>query len=349
MEYYFHRVHSSRISQEGATEVALRPTFPDNSVYGSWGLFLQDEASLSSDLTATAGVRFGRESMNSPLEIPFERYQATFTDLTGSLALCYLITPKVNLVGRWSRGFRSPNLNDAVVLKYSSSGVDAPNSELGPETLYCYEIGAKVASHTAQGSFFVFYNQLKDLIDRRPGTYNGLRFFDENGNGIQDGGEQPVFQKANVGRARIMGFEFAGRIRLSHALQGRTSLSWTYGVSVSDDEPLSRIPRCKVCWQCARASAGISGGKRLFDSLRVSVVSLSGTLTTLGSSREVPQVGAFLIHPCNTQSEISQSQHALKTYLTARTRSTDPEYFRPAGELVFQLGELSIRKQRLIQ
>lgn len=242
MERYRHKVNSKSTHLRATVVESARPTFPDNSRYSSIGLFIQDEWSIRDDLRLTLGMRYSRIDVSSPLEEPFGEYDRDFWDLTGSLAVSYLVAPEVNLVGRWSRGFRAPNLNDAVVLKYSSSGVDAPSPSLNPESSNDFEIGVKVSAARVGGSVFLFYNQLDDLIERRRGEYNGLTFFDENGNGIQDSSEFDIFQKFNIGRACVYGFECESGISIGRSWEARANLSWTFGENQTDSEPLSRIP-----------------------------------------------------------------------------------------------------------
>jgi outer membrane receptor protein involved in Fe transport len=194
------------------------------------------------ELRVTGGLRFSLIDVDSPLEPPFVRYEKRFTDLTGSLGISYFISPRTNLIARWSRGFRAPNLNDAVVLKYSSSGVDAPSPDLDSETSHNFEIGAKIRGERFSGGLFLFYNQLNDLIERQPGTYQGLTFFDEDGDGLQDSTEFYIYQKFNSGRGRIYGFEYESELSLTDRLEFRSTLAWTFGENQTAHEPMSRIP-----------------------------------------------------------------------------------------------------------
>jgi hemoglobin/transferrin/lactoferrin receptor protein len=241
-EYYYDRIRSRSDTTDGGKTEPIRPTYPDDSRYHSAGLFLQDEWSLIGNLWLTAGIRYSLFVMNSPLETPFGEFDETYQNVTGSLAMSFKPVPSINLIGRWSKGFRAPNLNDAVVLKYSSSGVDAPSLELDPEHSNNYEIGVKINSQRATGSLFIYYNRLNDLIDRRPGIYKGKTFFDENGNGIKDSTEFDIYQRYNVGRAWIYGFEFESMIELNRFWEVRVNCFWTRGTNETEDEPMSRIP-----------------------------------------------------------------------------------------------------------
>ncbi|MCK4656782.1 MAG: TonB-dependent receptor [candidate division Zixibacteria bacterium] len=241
-EFYDDKINSERIQIQNGDSISDRPAFPDNSGYRSVGLFARDEYSLSTVLRMILGLRYSRYRVESPLGEPFGDLEETYSDLTGSLALTCRIVPELNLVGRWSQGFRAPNLNDVAVLKYSSSGVDAPSSGLKPEISNNFEIGVKMRRDNLSGSLFCFYNRLSDLIDRVPGTYDGKDFFDENGNGVRDPSEYDIYQRRNVGESDIYGFEMDNVVTLSDAWEMRANCFWTHGENRTDDEPLSRIP-----------------------------------------------------------------------------------------------------------
>ncbi|MFZ5981926.1 MAG: TonB-dependent receptor [Candidatus Zixiibacteriota bacterium] len=241
-EYYYDLVNSRSLKVESGAIEAVRATYPDGSEYRSAGLFVKDEWSFNPCWKLTGGVRFSWVGIDSPLEEPFDRLKQDFYDLTGSLAISYRPYETVNLIGRWSQGFRAPNLNDLVVLKYSSSGVDAPSPGLEPEHSNNYELGVKLDYERVNGSVFLFYNQLSDMIERMPGAYNGLTFYDSNGNGIQDDNEYDIYQKYNVSRSRIYGLEYESHVQISQRWEVRSNLTYTRGENQTGDEPLSRIP-----------------------------------------------------------------------------------------------------------
>ncbi|UCD94214.1 MAG: TonB-dependent receptor [Candidatus Zixiibacteriota bacterium] len=241
-EYYYDKIRSRTDKIINGTAERIRPTYPDDSRYRSAGIFLQDEWSLKNNLKLTAGIRYSLFGMISPLEAPFGEFDESYQDVTESLAMSFRPVQSLNVIGRWSRGFRAPNLNDAVVLKYSSSGVDAPSIGLKPEHSNNYEIGMKVNSQRGTGSLFFYYNQLSGLIDRKPGIYDGKTFYDENSNGIKEPGEFDIYQRYNVGSARIYGFEFESMVVLNDFWELRTNCFWTRGENGTEDEPMSRIP-----------------------------------------------------------------------------------------------------------
>jgi outer membrane receptor protein involved in Fe transport len=241
-ELYRERVRSARIETSGVDSRVARPTYPDNSSYLSSGFYLKAEIQPFPRLTLNCGTRYSYFEVDSELPAPFGEFQESYRDLTGSLNLRYAASPSLNLVGGWSRGFRAPNLNDLVVLKYSSSGVDAPSSGLRPEYSNNFEIGLKLHEREIRAGAFVFYNQLDDLLDRYPGEYDGKTWFDENGNGVRDSSEPDVYQRRNVARSRVYGWEAELWIPLGTRWQLRANAAWTWGENQTDHEPLSRVP-----------------------------------------------------------------------------------------------------------
>ncbi len=241
-EYYRDKVVSEATSVRDGVISEERPTFPDQSKYMSGGLFAQDDWLLRDEIKLTMGLRYSRITMKSPLEEPFGLFDENYENITGSMAISYMPVEEINLIGRWSQGFRAPNLNDAVVLKYSSSGVDAPSVGLDPESSNNWELGVKVQSDLVTGGLFFFYNQLSDVIDRRPGTYLGLTFLDEDADGVQGEDEYDIYQRFNVDRAHIYGFEYNGTWTLDQLWQIRSNCFWTRGDNETGDEPMSRIP-----------------------------------------------------------------------------------------------------------
>ena len=150
-EFYHDNVSSKQLEIDGGIAESVRGTFPDHSKYISSGVYLQDDWSVSDMLNLTAGARYNYYRAESPLEEPFGHYKDDFQDVTGSVGLSYRLADYLNLIARWSQGFRAPSFNDLVVLKYSSSGVDAPSPGLKSEHSNNFEVGAKVVTTATEG------------------------------------------------------------------------------------------------------------------------------------------------------------------------------------------------------
>jgi outer membrane receptor protein involved in Fe transport len=241
-EFYADRVSSWRQEETGESITSTRPTFPDGSKYRSLGFYVRDEMKLGARWRITAGARYSRFALDSELGEPFGTIEVDYDDFTGALSLGYLPREWLHLSAGWARGFRAPNLNDVVVLKYSSSGVDAPSTGLRPESSHNFELGGKINREALDAELFIYYMLLDDLIDRRPGIYNGLSWFDEDGDGLFDPGEAPIYQRFNADRARIYGWEMRVSWLPADRWQLRANASWTWGENSTLYEPLSRIP-----------------------------------------------------------------------------------------------------------
>lgn len=241
-EFYGDRLASGRTQEKAGILTSQRSDYPDGSTYQQLGLFLNDNLIFNSRLDVNVGLRWSHIHLTSPLEQPFGKFADNTSDFTGTIGLSYKPKRWLNLIGRYAKGFRAPNFNDTVVLKVSNAGVDAPSPGLLPEKSHNFEIGVKLNQEKLTGALFVFYNRVLDLIDRYRGTYQGLDFYDENGNRLRDPGEADIFQKRNVARGYIAGWEMEGSIQLSKQWSLKGWAFWTYGQDETFNEPLSRIP-----------------------------------------------------------------------------------------------------------
>ena len=245
LDYYSDDVQSTRVDTVDGVPTEARSNFPDGSKYFMAGLYLQDIYFLSETSTITAGARYSWSRAQTTLE-DFGDFDQTYDDVTASLRWSGEIQKDFRLFAGIAQGFRAPNLDDIAVLKSTNEGVDAPSPDLKSEESINYELGMKLNGARWQGTLVTFYSVFTNLIDRRPGTYLGLDFIDDNGNGIQDPDEENVVQKFNVGDAYIYGIEADGSVLLSRDFSVFGNASWLYGKNQTDDEPLSRIPPARL-------------------------------------------------------------------------------------------------------
>ena len=241
VEYYSDSVDSKRVDSDGGVDTSKPGTFPDNSEYLTSGVYLQDEYMPSPSSKIVAGIRYSYLRAQTDL-LGFGSFDETFSDLTASIRWSGLVAEHTRLFAGVSQGFRAPNLDDLAVLRSTNEGIDVPSPNLDSEKSINYELGVKLNKPAWQGTLTLFQSEFNDLIDRRPGTYKGLAFIDDNGNGVQDPGEDNVVQKFNVGRARIYGIEVDSRVVLGPQWTLNGNISWAKGENKTDNEPVSRIP-----------------------------------------------------------------------------------------------------------
>ncbi|GMQ87086.1 MAG: TonB-dependent receptor [Gammaproteobacteria bacterium] len=243
VEYYSDRVDSKRVDSDGGVNTKKPGTFPDDSEYLTSGIYLQDEYQLGTSSKIVAGVRYSYSRAQTDLkDFGFGNFDENYSDFTASLRWSGLIAEQMRMFAGVSQGFRAPNLDDLAVLRSTNEGIDVPSPNLDSEESINYELGLKLNKSAWQGTLTLFWSEFDDLIDRQRGTYKGLDFIDDNGNGVQDPGEDNVVQKFNVGEARIYGIEVDSSVALGSQWSLNGNISWAKGKNKTDKEPVSRIP-----------------------------------------------------------------------------------------------------------
>jgi outer membrane receptor protein involved in Fe transport len=222
----------------------VRGRYTDGAKYSTTGVYLQDRFTIGGFLTSTVGVRWGRfhASGNESSSLGNISIDTSNSDVTGAINLVFHPDDKVNLIANVMRGFRAPNIDEISRLSVRTVGIDVPNPKAAAEHVNSYELGIKYESGKAGGSFFYYSNDLSDLLVRQAGTFNGLTFFDTNGNGKKDGKEADIFQLQNVGTARTTGYEADFHLGLGQALNLTGNVTKTTGTDTFADVPLDRIP-----------------------------------------------------------------------------------------------------------
>ncbi len=249
-DYYTDWVESRRVDVDTAsgTRTIKKGTFADGSTYRSIAGFLQDDIQVTELLSLNLGLRHSWFDVRADVDDPLTgaiKVHSHPTALTGCARALYKLTKNfvVNLgVGQ---GFRAPNIDDLTILGSFGSGFEVPNPDLKPEQSITYEIGLKTQHKGFSGSLYCFLSSYRDMIERGGGTFNNLPFLDSNDNGIQDEGEEDVYQRKNIGKARIQGIEAEGQILFLDALIVSGNIAWIKGDNLVDDTPLRRIPPIK--------------------------------------------------------------------------------------------------------
>ncbi len=261
LEYYLDDVRSRRVDIDLllGTGTDKTGTFADGSNHESIAAFVQDEIQLINSLSVILGFRYStfhtRATVNDP-NTGVIKVNSTPNALTGSAHFLYKLTKNFSFNLGVAQGFRAPNVDDLSILGDFGGGFEVPNPNLDPEQSLNYEMGIKAQHRKFSGSLYYFLSNYSNLIERGAGTYNSLSFLDHNGNGIQDEGEDNVFQRQNIGEARIQGIESEGQILLSPVWTVLGNVAWTKGDNLIDNNPLRRIPPIKgqlgVKWMLKR-------------------------------------------------------------------------------------------------
>ena len=106
---------------------------------------------------------------------------------------------------------------------------EIPAYNLKPEKSYNTELGYKLVSKKSEVSAALFYMHLQDLISRV--QLAGQKV-----------GEYNVYNKENSTTSYIKGAEFSFNYQLLKSLSVKSGLAYTYGQTISQKEPMRRIP-----------------------------------------------------------------------------------------------------------
>jgi len=215
-----------------------------NSKFASLGFFLYDELyMIQNKFTLNFGVRYDlirvtNEQTNNPLAIivngneiipppnPYASYDAADVNnesWSGNIGLLYSLYDDVNLTFNTAYTFRSPSLEERYQYIDLGSTVYYGNPNLEPEKGLSYDLGLRVWKDkftiTADG----FINLFNDLVVDHP---------------ISD----TSYQKKNVGKAQLLGFDARMEYNFLQRLIIYASAAYVTGKDIETNEYLSQIP-----------------------------------------------------------------------------------------------------------
>ena len=240
------RIDSTRldVNQTTGAAVARRGGYTDGATYRTLGVYLQDHMKLGSLAHLTLGGRFnsnwaggerGVVRRHPRPRVPHERLHGP-GEPPGA---CHL---EAELRGERRPWISGSQHRRPVDLRRAQQRHRGPEPGRRPRAHPDLRAGDEVRGSRAQGSAFYFVTKLDDLMERAPGLFGGLPYFDLNGNGQQDKGEPNVLHRQNIGEATIEGFEMAASV-VPHP---RLTLWGNFTYTKGDDEvahvPLARIP-----------------------------------------------------------------------------------------------------------
>jgi len=233
VEYYFDKVYSTASTTNliSNTETIQRGSYADGSTASNIALYTNHQYDINK-FQVSAGVRFNAVTV-SVVDNTFGDQRITPNAWVGHLGL----TMKVNKVLRAfissNTGFRAPNVDDMSKFGTVESGVfEIPSAGLSSEKSLSVETGLKINQKKFSGTLALYQTNLSDLIDRVPSTYLGESTFEG----------RTVYQKQNVGEARLRGVEAEADLYLLKSLSAFGHVTYTYGENITKQEPMRRIP-----------------------------------------------------------------------------------------------------------
>jgi hemoglobin/transferrin/lactoferrin receptor protein len=259
-----------------------RPDIADGTGYSSVGVFAQQGADLIPNrLTVRGGLRFSGFRFTSVANPTFgvvdERVASS--SLTFQAAAVVTLVENLSLTANVTRGFRAANAGDLgnigltggggfeitpsrgaemAALVGSTGGIDARSTGerlggLRPEVVYQYDIGLKGRAGRVSGTVNGFDMELFDFIQRRALVFDtpvvgtsisGFQIVRQDTAGLayisQD--IRPIATRVNVDRARILGFDAEGEVRVNAAWTGSAFFSVANGRAMPSGEFVRRMP-----------------------------------------------------------------------------------------------------------
>jgi hemoglobin/transferrin/lactoferrin receptor protein len=185
-----------------------------NATNLSYGVFAQDEVSLTSKLRMTAGLRYHNVETTAIATPGWNVAGLGFSDhnVVGALTTTYQVTDSTNLLASYGRGFRAPNIIERLFngATPEGSGFQILNPALTSETSNNFDLGVKYRRWNAFMEAVAFRNDIQggiiqaylspqeiaqlDPVTRAAITASGARF---------------VVQERNAERLRYQGVELA--------------------------------------------------------------------------------------------------------------------------------------------
>ncbi len=229
IEIYNDLVNSARTDTDlsGNATVPKRGLYPDASTTTSMAVFTLHTFDLPKWILST-GARFNAFIIEVEDETLGEITLAP-SALVGNASVMRKLTTTSNVFISANTGFRAPNIDDLGTLGIVDFRYETPNYNLKPEKSFQYQVGYKFQGNNLRGEFYVYRNELFNLIIRE-------RFEGDSVEGY------PVYQKENVERAFIQGVETSWDYTFKTKWLFSGSLTYTYGQNLTKNEPARRIP-----------------------------------------------------------------------------------------------------------
>jgi len=229
LEAYTDKVNSLRgdINTNTSIAVSKRGLYPNNSKYGNYALYSLHHFNFSKWIL-DVGFRLNAFKIKIT-DTSLGVVKTNPSAVVSNAALLYKIDKQQSIYASFSSGYRAPNIDDMGTLGIVDFRYEIPTADLQPEKTQNTELGYKFQSKKMSATFAAYYMHLSNIITR-------LKVENETINGY------PVYKKENTETALIKGLEATYSAALTPHIHLYSGVSYTYGLSLSKQEPLRRIP-----------------------------------------------------------------------------------------------------------
>lgn len=240
--WYRDWVGSERMARPagGAWAQVNQKSYPDGSTYDNYGGFLLVDGEIFStpqghSVCLGGGYRMHGMAGRAPSREGLPEVDFSHTGHVFQANAQYLYRDVATASLTFSQGFRSPNLQEAIMLGDTGKFFHTPNADLEPESVDTLELLTRARVGRLRLSQSVYVSFLDDLIKREGSAWQGKTEVDG----------KPVVMNVNGKRGILWGAEAGFLADLGCGLSLNGNISYTWGeehVPDGEDVPLTRIP-----------------------------------------------------------------------------------------------------------
>lgn len=238
-----------------AGDLTVQSRYPDGgSSYFSTAFYLDYRQDITSKSTLNTGIRGTHTLLKAKwldqtfITLPEPNVSVDNQSLTATIGYVYKPNRNWQLNGVVSSGFRSPNIDDVGKVREKNGKLTVPNTSLGPEFAYNFEVGLQ--KYFNKRKFRVGVNAYYTIIDKNiikvPYAFpNGTNIITYDGETF-DSSKGQILANQNLGTSYITGFtaSYYGKLHKNWKTSG--SITYTKGHTFHKDQatsgPLSSIP-----------------------------------------------------------------------------------------------------------
>jgi hemoglobin/transferrin/lactoferrin receptor protein len=229
VEYYHDFVNSNRKDSDLLlkTTSEKRGLYPDASKMQHFSIYSSQVFDFQKNSLQT-GVRWNTYHIHVNDENQ-QSVKISPSAWVGNVSFLRKIKKETSIFLSANAAFRTPNIDDLGTLGVVDFRYETPNYQLSSEKSYNFQVGFKHHSSRFRLETYLFRNELRDLIAR-------VKIENQTVAGVQ------VYQKLNIEKAFIQGIESDFLYQLNQRFSISSNLTYTFGQSISQQEPLRRIP-----------------------------------------------------------------------------------------------------------
>lgn len=241
IEYVFNDISSTGMITDISTGIRTAgPARYPQSTWSSTAAYINDEYSMSDQVTLQAGIRYNQFRLDATFDNTF--YSFPFSDatikngaVTGSLGAVYRPSDTWVISSNFGTAFRSPNVDDIGKVFDSEPGaVTVPNPNLKAEKAYSLDLGfAKVFGEAVKLDVTGYYTVLNHAMVRRNFQLNGQDSI------VYDGALSQVQAIQNAAVANVYGIQAGLEVKLPAGFSFSSDLNTQQGEEELDDETTS--------------------------------------------------------------------------------------------------------------